>query len=65
MKHLLPLGIFLMVPALCQEWYVVTEETLLMGSFFVFLGATMDFYGAGIGKYLDDGVRAVFALACL
>eukprot|EP00904_Undaria_pinnatifida_P009408 jgi/Undpi1/5598/HiC_scaffold_2.g00874.m1 len=53
-KRLLPFALFLSVPALCREWYVITEETMLMGCFFLFLGAAMDFGGAGIGKYFDD-----------
>lgn len=55
-KRLLPFALFLSVPALCREWYVITEETMLMGCFFLFLGAAMDFGGAGIGKFFDDKV---------
>lgn len=55
-KRLLPFALFLSVPVLCREWYVITEETMLMGCFFLFLGAAMDFGGAGIGKYFDDQV---------
>lgn len=55
-KRLVPFAIFLSVPMLAREWYVLTEETMLMGCFFLFLGAAMDFGGAGIGKYFDDQV---------
>ncbi|CAM9442488.1 unnamed protein product [Ectocarpus sp. 13 AM-2016] len=53
-KRLVPFALFLTVPALCREWYVMTEETMLMGCFFLFLGAAMDFGGEGVGKYFDD-----------
>ncbi|CAN0356933.1 unnamed protein product [Ascophyllum nodosum] len=58
-KRLLPFALFLSVPALCREWYVITEETMLMGCFFLFLGAAMDFGGEGIGKYFDDQAAAI------
>ncbi|CAN0446023.1 unnamed protein product, partial [Scytosiphon promiscuus] len=53
-KRVVPFALFLAVPTLCREWYVITEETMLMGCFFLFLGAAMDFGGAGIGKYFDE-----------
>ena len=37
---------------------------MLMGCFFLFLGAAMDFGGAGIGKYFDDQVWDGMVLVC-
>ncbi|CAM9951571.1 unnamed protein product [Scytosiphon promiscuus] len=51
-KRVVPFALFLAVPTLCREWYVITEETMLMGCFFLFLGAAMDFGGAGIGNHV-------------
>eukprot|EP00752_Nemacystus_decipiens_P011267 g10013.t1 len=58
-KRLVPFALFLSVPMLAREWYVLTEETMLMGCFFLFLGAAMDFGGAGVGKYFDDQTEEI------
>lgn len=55
-KRLVPLALFASVPVLSRELYIVNEETLLMGCFFLFLGACMDFGGASIAQYFDDRV---------
>ena len=53
----MPFALLFSVPLLAREWYVLTEETMLMGCFFLFVGAAMDFGGAAVGQYFDDQVQ--------
>lgn len=64
-KRYLPLALFLSVPVISREWYIVNEETMLMGCFFLFLGAVIDFGGASIAQYLDDQVRVAHIISFL
>lgn len=55
-QRYLPLALFLTVPAVVQEFYVIDAETLLMGCFFMFLGCAIDMGGEAFSKMADDKV---------
>lgn len=55
-QRYLPLALFMAVPAVVQEFYVIDAETLLMGCFFMFLGCAVDLGGDAFTQMADDKV---------
>jgi hypothetical protein len=52
-RRALPLGIFLAIPAVVHEWFIIDEEAMLAGVFILFFGTIHAKFGADIGAYFD------------
>ncbi|KAG5182095.1 hypothetical protein JKP88DRAFT_199568 [Tribonema minus] len=55
----LPVGLILAIPALNQEWIVLSEETQLLGCFMLFVGTIYTKFGDSIGAALDAQADAI------
>ncbi len=57
----LPVGIITAVPALTQDFVILSEETQIVGCFVMFVSAIYTQFGDAIAKNLDAQSSAVLA----
>lgn len=58
-----PLGALLAVPFIANNWYIMNEETQILGCFCLFTGSIYSLFGDAIGEHFDEDGKAIMAEA--
>jgi F0F1-type ATP synthase membrane subunit b/b' len=58
-----PLGALLSVPFIANNWYIMNEETQILGCFCLFTGSIYSLFGDAIGAHFDEDGKAIMAEA--
>jgi len=58
-----PMGALLSVPFIAQNWYIMNEETQILGCFCLFTGSIYSLFGDAIGAHFDEDGKAIMAEA--
>jgi F0F1-type ATP synthase membrane subunit b/b' len=56
-----PLGALLSVPFIANNWYIMNEETQILGCFCLFTGSIYSLFGDAIGAHFDEDGKAIMA----
>ena len=56
-----PLGALFSIPFIANNWYIMNEETQILGCFCLFTGSIYSLFGDAIGAHFDEDGKAIMA----